>query len=709
MTEFEKALGDVCGGWPALVPPNRVSVSEGAGGILVIKRPGGASGHWSAAETPYMVEPLDTCGSRLFSGVCFAGPAQSGKTAALGEAWMSHNVVNDPGDMLLVQMTQDKAREYSKQRIDRAVKNSPRLRAMRSAMARDDNLHDKQFRNGMWVRIAWPTATNMSSTSYRYTFGTDYDRWDDNIDGEGDGWTLLGKRSTTFLSRGMNTIESSPGRPITDPYWKPSTPHEAPPVTGVLGVYNTSDRRRWYWPCPHCGEHFEASPGLKLFRLPPDDELLEDIRNLDIEQFARDYSNISCECGSIIKPADRSGMQERGLWLREGLAIDAKRRVSGNPRVSKTAGFWLGGVAAAYTNWPLLVRQHLQALLDYALTGSELKLQTTANTDQGMPYLSRHLAEAGSEQGVESRTEPDLPRYIVPDAGRFLVASVDVQGGKNARFVVQVHAVAEHLEQTLVNRFSITMSKRPGMGDEFAPLDPSSYPEDWDVLTEQVVLATYRTNDPTKEMKTRLVVVDTGGEDGVTNNAYAWYRRLRKQGLSRTVRLAKGSSTKAEWHVRESMVGGTQGVGDIPLFMLEPNKFKDAVDAGLQRKTPGPGYYHFPEPRHPVKNPDGWLPQAFFDELKSEVRGANGVWVQIKKRNESFDLCYMIRAGCMMLGADKREFWSNLPAWAQPHATNSYVITPEVRREEKADALEQAAATLPPARVRQVARSAYLG
>ncbi|WP_262197094.1 phage terminase large subunit family protein, partial [Escherichia coli] len=41
---------------------------------------------------------------------------------------------------------------------------------------------------------------------------------------------------------------------ITDTRWKPSSPHEAPPTTGILSLYNRGDRRRWYWPCPHCGE-----------------------------------------------------------------------------------------------------------------------------------------------------------------------------------------------------------------------------------------------------------------------------------------------------------------------------------------------------------------------------------------------------------------------------------------------------------------------
>jgi phage terminase large subunit GpA-like protein len=701
MSEFEHALSDVCGTWPALLPPNRMRVSEGAAKNLIIKRPGGAGGPWNPFETPYMVEPVDMLGSRRHNAVVFVGPAQTGKTVALGEGWLAHAVINDPGDMLIVQMTQDKAREYSKQRIDRAIKNSPTLHAMRSAMSRDDNLHDKQFKNGMWLRIAWPTATNMSSTSYRYAFGTDYDRWPDDIDGEGDGFGLLGKRITTFLSRGMVAVESSPGRPLKDPSWKASSPHEAPPVEGILGIYNRSDRRRWYWACPHCDERLEATPGLSLFRLPSDDELLESVRDLDIDRFAKQFARVPCpHCGAIITPAQRERMNLGGVWLADGLTMDAQGRVSGNARTSSIAGYWLGGAAATYVNWEALIRKHVQALLDYSLTNSELSLQTTANTDQGVPYLSRLLAEAAAGRGGE-QFDGDLQRFIVPRGGRFLVASVDVQGGRNARFVVQVHAIGEHQEQWLVDRYSITRSTRPGMtDDETAPIDPAAYPEDWDLLTERVVQATYRLDGDEREMRVYRSVVDTGGEDGVTNNAYAWCRRLRRAGLHQKVFMVKGASTKVEWFVRETMVGGKQGQGDIALQLLDPNKFKDMVSAGMQRRVPGPGYYHWPRP-----SPDGWLPAAFFDELHAEVRNENGVWEQIKKRNESFDLCYMIRAGCMMLGADKRHFWISPPRWALDWDQNSEVIEAEVRRVEKSEL----PATTVVRTERRVRRSAYMG
>ena len=54
----------------------------------------------------------------------------------------------------------------------------------------------------------------------------------------------------------------------------------------AMGIYNRSDRRRWYWQCPHCASWFEAAPGLSLFKLPSEDQLIEDARTIDIDAFA---------------------------------------------------------------------------------------------------------------------------------------------------------------------------------------------------------------------------------------------------------------------------------------------------------------------------------------------------------------------------------------------------------------------------------------
>lgn len=700
-TRIERAaLADVSSPFAAFRPPRRVTVSKGAQDALFLRQPGGYVGPWSPDETPYMVEPMDMLASKRHEAVCFVGPARTGKTMGLLDAWMTYAVTCDPGDMLVVHMTQEKAREYSKTRIDRAIRHSTQLNDLMPRTGHNDNTHDKLFRHGMWLKIGWPTVTQLSGSDYRYVALTDYDRMADDIDGEGSAYGLGLKRTQTFLSRGMCMVESSPGRPITDPNWQPQTPHEGPPCTGVVGIYNRGDRRRWYWPCPHCDEYFEAKPGLDLFCLPDEKELSEIVREVDIDEFAREHAKVVCpHCGCLIEASEKHPMNRRGVWLADGEMISADGTRSGTPPRSTIASYWLGGVAAAYQSWHSLISRYLQGLREYVLTGSELTLQNTVNTDQGLPYLSRLVANAMLKgEGPEGRRDGELEKFIVPDEARFVLAAVDVQGGQNSRFVVQVHAIGPYLEQWPIDRYSITESKRKGIDGGFAPLDPASYPEDWDTITELVIKATYRTTVENREIKVKAVAVDTGGEDGVTDKAYEWYRRLRKDNLHGSVMLIKGASTPMAPLVKESWVGSKRAgtdKGDIPLYLLNTNLFKDAISAALKRPVPGPTYVHIP----------AWLPKAFFDELRAEIRDARGRWMKIKKRNEAFDLMAYIRALCVRLGADQPTFWDNPPVWANNLAENSLIISREDRKrlQDSGDSTENTAQFR-----RRTGRSSYL-
>ena len=672
---FDDAKDALSVGRAAYTPPRRVSVARGVADSLMIKQPGGYAGPWSAQETPYMIEPMDMLASRAHEAVCFVGPARTGKTAGLLDGWFSYAVTCDPGDMLIIQMSQEKAREYSKTRIDRAIRNSPQLADLMSQRSADDNTHDKLFKHGMWVKIGWPSATQLSSSDYRYVALTDYDRMPDNIDGEGPAYALGLKRTQTFLSRGMCMVESSPGREYTDPHWRAQTPHEAPPASGIVGIYNRSDRRRWYWQCPDCSEYFEAAPGLGLFAtLPAEAELMEMVRSAKLNDLADKHAVVVCpHCASIIEQRHKPHLNriETARWVADGQTVNSDGEVLGDVPRSSIAGYWLGGVAAAYQKWDSLILRYLQGLRELALSGSDLTLKATINTDQGMPYLPRHLS-ADKEAGVQDRLE-DLQQFHVPDEARFLVATVDIQGGMNGRFVVEVRAFGVHLESWLVDRYAIWVTERNGQA---AKVDPAGYAEDWDLLTAKVVQATYKTNTG-RELRVLRTAVDTGGEDGVSHNAYSWYRRLRKTGLSSRVMLVKGGSKAAEKPVTKGSARMNNGkpMPDMPIWLINTDYFKDLIAGNLRRKVPGPGYFHAPK----------WAPAAYFDELRAEVRNAHGKWQKIHARNEALDLWVYALAVCESLGCGPkgRMNWDNPPAWARPLPDNSELITSEERRAEQ--------------------------
>lgn len=614
---------------------------------------------------------MNMLASRVHEAVCFVGPSRTGKTMGLLDGWVSHSVLNDPGDMLIVQMSQEKAREYSKTRIDRAIRNSPGLHAMMSARGNDDNTHDKLFKNGMWLKIGWPSASQLSSSDYRYVALTDYDRFPDDIDGEGSGYQLALKRTQTFLSRGMCMVESSPGRDIQDPHWIPASSHEAPPVNGILGIYNRSDRRRWNWKCPDCSTYFEAKPGLGLFAtLPPEHELLEIVRKNDLHALASHHAVVVCpHCGSIIEQKWKPHLNrlETARWVAEGQSVTTDGDVIGEYPRSNIAGYWLGGVAAAYQKWDSMLLRYLQGLREYVLSGAEMTLKATVNTDQGMPYLPRHLAEARDNR---SEHKPEaIPRFMVPDWARFIVCAVDVQGGQKGRFVVSAHAIGMHNEQAIIDRYEITTSPR----GENVQIDPAGYVEDWNAITTRVIDSTYRIDDK-RELRVLGTVVDSGGEEGTTPNAYAWYRGLRRMGLTDRVMLVKGgdiSDQVKRGNPRDPRTN--KPLRDVALWIVNTDYFKDQVAGMRRRRDPGPSYMHLPD----------WLPDSVLAELDAEIRQKNGKWKKIRARNELLDCWVYVLAFMWARGVFKEGFWDNPPAWAKPLDSNSHVMTPEERRDAK--------------------------
>ncbi|EOW5519223.1 phage terminase large subunit family protein, partial [Escherichia coli O143:H4] len=513
-------------------PPRRMPISEAVKKFMRVPKGAGNSVPWDPELTPYIIEPMNCLASREYDAVIFVGPARTGKTIGLIDGWIVYTIVCDPSDMLVVQMTEDKAREHSKKRLDRTFRSSAAVKKRMSPRRNDNNVHDKTFRDGSFLKIGWPSVNIMSSSDYRFVALTDYDRFPENIDSEGDGFSLASKRTTTFMSAGMTLVESSPGRDICDSKWRRKSPHEAPPTTGILSLYNRGDRRRWYWPCPHCGEYFQpAMDAMTGYRNEPDPFK------------ASEAAYLLCpHCSGIITAEKKRELNSAGVWLREGQVIDRNGNVSGEPRRSRIASFWMEGPAAAYQTWAQLVYKLLTAEQEYEATGSEETLRAVINTDWGLPYLPRASMEQRKSELLEQRAEP-VPSRSVPDGVNFLVATVDVQAGRHRRFVVQVTGYGSRGERWIIDRYSITQSLRGDSDGESQRIDPASYPEDWDVLLTDVFHKSWPlASDPSQQMRLMAMAVDSGGEDGVTDNAYKFWRRCRRDGLGKRIYLFKGDS-----------------------------------------------------------------------------------------------------------------------------------------------------------------------
>ncbi|HCN6215889.1 TPA: phage terminase large subunit family protein [Escherichia coli] len=663
--------------------PRRMRVADAVAQYMRVPMGAGNSVPWDPLVAPYVIEPMNCLASREYDAVIFVGPARTGKTIGLIDGWVIYNVICDPADMLIIQMTEEKAREHSKKRLARTFRVSPEVVSRLSPNKNDNNVYDRTFLAGNYLKIGWPSVNIMSSSDYKCVALTDYDRFPEDIDGEGDAFSLASKRTTTFMSSGMTLVESSPGRDVKDVKWRRTSPHEAPPTTGILSLYNRGDRRRWYWPCPHCGEYFQ-----------PCGDVVAGFRDIADPVLASEAAYIQCpSCSGRILPEQKRELNGRGVWLRDGESINADGSRYGDPRRSRIASFWMEGPAAAYQTLSQLVYKLLTAEQEYETTGSEETLKTVINTDWGLPYLPRASMEQRKSELLEQRAEP-VPSRSVPDGVNFLVATVDVQAGRHRRFVVQVTGYGSRGERWIIDRYNITQSLRGDSDGESQRIDPASYPEDWDVLLTDVFHKSWPlASDPSQQMRLMAMAVDSGGEDGVTDNAYKFWRRCRRDGLGKRIYLFKGDSIRRAKLISRTFPDNTgrtgrraQAAGDVPLWLLQTDALKDRVNNALWRDSPGPGYVHFPD----------WLGSWFYDELTYEERSSDGKWSKPGRgANEAFDLMVYAEALVILHGYEKIR-WPDAPKWAsretwlecvpdstEPSPTPEPVSTPVKKQKRK--------------------------
>lgn len=606
---------------------------------------------------PYMVQPMDMLDSREHDGLAFVGPAQSGKTDALLLNWVVHSVVSDPMDIIVYCPTGAAARDFSIRRIDRMHRDSPvvggRLRKTRDS----DNRLDKQYVSGTMLSLSYPSVTELAGRPIPRVGLTDYDRMPDDIGGDGSAYDLGSKRTTSFGTYAMTVAESSPSRPIEDPRWIAKTAHEAPPAKGIFSLYNRGDRRRWYWPCPHCHRYFEGEWKHLVW-----DETLPTV----VEQSESVYM-VCPTNGCVINEVDRHEMNLWGIWLRDGEAINEQGKVIGEGQRTNIASFWLRGVAAAFTTWRKLVAQYITSMGDYERTGDEGALQKFFNTDLAEPYIPIGAETERLPEYLKSRAE-DLGEKVVPLGVRLLIACIDVQ--KNA-FVVQVHGISPGTpcDITIVDRFTILKSARLDHDGEHVFVKPATYLEDWDLIIEKVLKARYSLADGSgRKMMVKLTLCDSGGKAGVTTNAYEFYRKLKRENLHGRFHLVKGDSkpTQARTRVTYPDANGKNSAarGDVPVLMLNSNVLKDALNGRLDGMTPGKGLIRFPE----------WLPDWFFMEVCSERRTNKGWENPSHSRNEAWDLLYYCLGGiASKLLLLEHIDWQKPPRWADEWDKNDMI------------------------------------
>jgi phage terminase large subunit GpA-like protein len=652
---------------PLLKPPQRLSVSDACEDFVWVHTPGGFSGAW---ETPkYMKRPMNLISGREYQGIVFIGPAQSAKTFALVECAMAYNIMHMHADMSIIQTTEKVAGEFSNTRVERLFRHS---RGLKELLVRN-NVFDKSFKAGHAIYIGHPTVAALSGKTLKVVVLTDYDRMPPDLGGEGTAWQLAFNRIKAFKSRGKCIAESSPKGRCDDPKAKILSSHHYPAARGITSLYHQGTMEQWYWPCPHCEEFFQCRA-----TLDPSYVYIPDCGG-DLKA-ASEQSGLICQNPDCKKVIDlhthKTEMNSLGEWVGFGQEIDKHGVIRGDLVNSDTASFGLAGWAAQFQGPRQLILKYLQAMKEYEESDDDTELMTVCNTQLGTTLQSVKMDKANLKDDIQNRAKnSEEQKMWVPEEVRYLKASIDVQGGAlgKKRFVVQVVGEGVKGEKWLIDRFNIrkTSGRQDDEGND-AWIEPGSYPEDWDEIGKQVMDKVYPLVSGKGFMPIKVTGCDQGGEEGVSDNAYKYYRKIKLEGKARKFLLLKGGSSVGAEIFKITNPNNSKRkdrkakvFGDIPLAILNTDKLKDITYNRLGREAEGPGFIHFP----------AWLGEWFFDELTYEERDVKGHWFKPGKgNNEAFDLLGYDHALTIHLKADKTTFWDMPPPWAKEQDENPDIV-----------------------------------
>jgi phage terminase large subunit GpA-like protein len=363
-----------------LTPDPLLTVSEWADRYRVLsQRASSEPGRWRTERTPYLKEIMDCLSpTSPFQRVVLMKGSQVGGSEC-GNNWIAYVIHQAPGPMMAVAPTVELAKRNSKQRLDPLIEESEVLRErVKERRSRDsgNTVLSKEFPGGVLILTGANSAVGLRSMPARYLFLDEVDGYPGDVEGEGDPILLAERRSATFQRRKILLV---------------STP-KSKGLSRIQREYEASDQRRYFVPCPHCGEHQTLE--LQNLRWP--------------EGRPREAEYACVHCGALIGERHKTSMLEHGEWRPTA------------PGDGRTAGFHLSSLYSpvGWFSWADAAEMYEQARHAPDL------MKGFVNTVLGLPFEEE--AEAPEWQRLYERRE-SYRIGVMPERGLFLTAGVDVQ------------------------------------------------------------------------------------------------------------------------------------------------------------------------------------------------------------------------------------------------------------------------------------------
>lgn len=543
-----------------LQPGAPLSVSQWADQRRILTRWTSAeSGLWRTDRTPYLREIMDSFSSPEVEEIVVRSATQVGKTECILNM-LGYVIDYDPAPTMVVLPRDEDAKGWGAKRVRPMVHASPSL--FEHATGKEDDLAGKLYTfDRMNLKFAGANSpSDLASDPCRYIFCDEVDKYPRFSGREADPVKLAMERTRTFWNRKIVKV---------------STPTLS---TGyITRDYESSDRRRYFVPCPECGVFQPMFFSQKWTGAIEEDRQQGQLRwpdGVTPEEIKREgLAYYECGvCKASIQEHHKRAMVEQGLWVPHGATIqDGAVELAARPSAKR--GYHLSALYSPWVSWSEIAAEFLEAKAQPAL------LMAFVNSVLAEPWVER--VQATKAQDLLRRRGPWAVGQVPPGT-MVLTGGVDVQ---KDHFYYAIRGWGMGEESWLI---------RKGQVETFEELD--------------VVL--FLTDYPGKDSvhRVKLTCIDSGYR---TEEVYAWTRRHMES--ARPIKgydhLASGLPMRVSLIDRDAR--GLPIKGGLSLWALDVDQYKTKLNRLIHSPPGDAGEWHLPE----LSDDD-----EYFDHLTSEQK-----------------------------------------------------------------------------------------
>jgi len=203
---------------------------------------------------------------------------------------VAYDIVEDPCPQIIFQPNDSKAGEWSKKELKPLLRDIPYVGDCIIKTREENNLNYKAYPGGFVESRGGKSANNYASATAKKIRLDEYDRFPDDVDGEGDPYELAKKRTESYWN-GQVMIGSTP----TVKYH-----------SKIETKFNETDMKFRYLPCPKCN-HYQI---LEFKNLIIPQEYREGVKHWHTED-----TKMKCiNCEELISHDYKKIMDKKGKW-----------------------------------------------------------------------------------------------------------------------------------------------------------------------------------------------------------------------------------------------------------------------------------------------------------------------------------------------------------------------------------------------------------